>query len=104
MPSHSLQQTETDQLGRHPVNILAAPFLADSRRHHHDNHCRPLHSINNPVALSHSAYAAVPGEVIVQRLALQFRIGLQGPSFVLASFSRMRRSVIVSNHILRGRQ
>ena len=37
-PAHTLQQSETDELGRHPVNVLTASFLADSRRHYHDDH------------------------------------------------------------------
>src|SRR5450755_1091323 len=72
--SRRSQQAKPDELFRHSIDVLAAPLLADSRRHCNHRHNRPLYAINNPVALPHRAHAAITREVVAQRLSLQFGV------------------------------
>src|SRR6185369_2994229 len=75
--SRGSQQAKPDEFLGHAVDILAAALFPNSCGHHHDRHHRPLHAINNPVALPHGAHAAITREVVVKRFPAQFRIRFQ---------------------------
>src|SRR5579864_8575287 len=53
------QQAKPDELFGYSIDILAASIFADSGGNHDHRHDGPFHTINNPVALSDRADAAI---------------------------------------------
>ena len=68
------EQPEPDELCGDSVNVLAAACLSASGSDYHDRHDAPFHAIDNPVALSHCADAAITREIVVKGFSTQLRV------------------------------
>lgn len=71
-----LDEMETDQLLREPIDIVTVPLFPKANRHDHDQDSGAFHSIEDAIALADRAQASESNQIPFEGLALL--LGLVG--------------------------